>query len=335
MNRAKFLKKTLQSIADQSCAGIDYEVIVVDNGSVDDTKDACGQFKDLIPSLTYHFDSEPGQLTGRHKGIQLSKGDIVSFLDDDVEICPDWISSLFTLFQKHQSVSIIGGACLPKYHAYPPAWLDSFWQPTPYGGKMCLPLSLIDLGCEQANVSPLYIFGLNYSIRKAVLLSLGGFHPDCLPKYLQRYQGDGETGLSLKAAKLNIMALYASSVFLYHQVPAERLTQAYFEKWYYYEGVCRSFTDLRLQSAEGAVPAERLQRTLFQQAISKTGTVIKSVFNKTEAPVSDEIRLLKATFHKKFDEGYAFHQQAFKTDETVQKWVTKENYWNYKLPVNC
>jgi glycosyltransferase involved in cell wall biosynthesis len=148
LNRSALLKRTLQSITGQQMANRPYEVIVVDNGSTDDTKEACRYFEKRIKNFVYCYDDEPGQLTGRHKGTELSKAGIISFIDDDVELNPNWINSVMQLFKDHESVSIVGGPCLPRYQCYPPSWVSYFWQPTPYGGSMCLPLSLIDIGCD-------------------------------------------------------------------------------------------------------------------------------------------------------------------------------------------
>ena len=53
--------------------------------------------------------------------------------------------------------------------------------------------------------------GLNFSIRKTAFQACGGFHPDYLPKPLQRYQGDGEIGC-LKIQAQGLKALYHPGV---------------------------------------------------------------------------------------------------------------------------
>jgi len=198
-NRASLLEATLNSIVAQHITTIDYEVIVVDNGSSDNTRAVCDDFRDKIVNFVYAFDAVPGQLTGRHKGLQLAKGDLLSYLDDDVVLGPGWINALSQLSAGNADIAIFGGPSVPQFEIKPPSWIERFWEATPYGGRMCLPLSLIDLERESVVIDPLYIFGLNFSIRKSVLLELAGFNPDCIPSNLQMYQGDGETGLAIKA----------------------------------------------------------------------------------------------------------------------------------------
>ncbi|MEJ7767500.1 MAG: glycosyltransferase family 2 protein [Chitinophagaceae bacterium] len=333
-NRSAFLELTLKSIVEQQIETRSFEVIVIDNGSTDATEIVCKKFRTLIKNFIYHYDDEPGQLTGRHKGTELSCAGIISFIDDDVELNPKWIDSIIAVFDANLSVSIVGGPCLPKYQQYPPSWVKNFWEPTPYGGVMCLPLSLIDIGAESLEIDPLYVFGLNYSIRKDVLLKLGGFHPDCIPKDLQKFQGDGETGLSLKAKSSNIKALYTSAAFLYHQVAADRLTSAYFEKWYYYNGVCQSFTDIRSAfKLNGTKPDAtfNIQKRLYQK-VSKVNEIVKRAVRRKDVNVSPEIVRMQSIFSIRYKEGYQFHQHHFKTDSRVRDWVLKDDYWNYKIP---
>ncbi len=323
----------MQSITEQLANRL-YEVIVVDNGSTDQTKEVCSYFEKRITNFVYCYEDEPGQLTGRHKGTELSKAAVISFIDDDVELNPEWINSVVQLFTDHGSVSIIGGPCLPRYQSYPPSWLSYFWQPTPFGGNMCLPLSLIDIGCDIQEIDPLYVFGLNYSIRKKVLLELGGFHPDCIPVHLQKYQGDGETGLSLRAKSHHCKALYAASVFLYHQVPQERLTTAYFEKWYYYNGICQSFTDIRSENKLCfAVKEQDSIKNLVTKFAGKTVNILRSAVQKRTNRLPDNIVKLQSSFSNKYNEGYHFHRHSYETDKSVHDWVLKKDYWSYKLPV--
>lgn len=338
-NRALFLKKNLISIIEQQRVDFSFEVIVVDNGSSDETPAVCNEAGGQIQNFIYCFDDEPGLLTGRHKGISLSKGQVLSFIDDDVELNPLWMHSVVHHFRTYADISIMSGPCLPKYETYPPQWIDHFWQSTPYGGKMCLPLSLIDIGANLTEINPLYVFGLNYSIRKEVLLKLGGFHPDCIPAHLQKYQGDGETGLSIKAGIAKYKALYVSAVFVYHQVSTERLTPEYFEKWHYYNGVCQSFSDIRKKyhlytSHEAAKPASM---HLLRKIKSKLIRVVRALINDSHT-LPREILQLEARFSKKYHEGYQFHQRNFFTDNLVKEWVLKPDYWNYQLPyssINC
>jgi glycosyltransferase involved in cell wall biosynthesis len=147
-NRAATLRQTLSSVhaiaKDQ-----DVEVLVIDNASTDDTPQVCreesgkwrqGQFH-------YHFEPIPGLLSGRHRGAQESRGDILVYLDDDVVMQLDWFSGFLDVFSDPE-VALAGGPSIPIYEIPPPDWLAGLWEAFD-GGKHCGHLSLIDQGPEK------------------------------------------------------------------------------------------------------------------------------------------------------------------------------------------
>ena len=134
-------------------------------------------------------------------------------------------------------VALVGGPSLPDYGGQPPEWLVEFWDSTPYGGRWCGYLSLLDFGVSPFNFAAVYL-GAELLYSETILRELGGFHPDCIPARLQHYQGDGETGLSIKAELHGLKSVYEPGASVQHSIPAERLTIEYFEKRAYYQGVC-------------------------------------------------------------------------------------------------
>src|SRR5215475_15705591 len=67
-----------------------WELLVIDNNSSDKTSEAVGSFlsRGTLP-LTYVFEPVAGLSTARNRGILESSGEIVAFLDDDVEVSPE------------------------------------------------------------------------------------------------------------------------------------------------------------------------------------------------------------------------------------------------------
>jgi GT2 family glycosyltransferase len=53
------------------------------------------------------------------------------------------------------------------------------------------------------------------NFEKDTLFALSGFHPDCVPANLQQFQGDGETGLSIKAREKGYRAIYQPKALLH------------------------------------------------------------------------------------------------------------------------
>ncbi|MBE9138803.1 glycosyltransferase [Nodosilinea sp. LEGE 07088] len=327
-NRADSLGRTLESLTCQNAPDAEFEVLVIDNGSTDHTKAVAQAFADKLPlaQLHYIFEPEPGLLSGRHRGAQAAKGEILSFLDDDVELDSGWLAAIQSAFE-HQAVQLVGGRNLPRYESDPPEWLQYFWQRQD-GGQLCTELSLLDLGSTRRIVDANYIWGLNFSIRKRALYELGGFHPDCIPKQLQHLQGDGETGLTRQANQRSYTALYEPLALLYHVVPAARLTPDYFESRYFYQGVCDSYTAIRdrHRGQDASEQSPELSNRLHHyigKVKGKLASLIKG---------SDEYRAIRQRCKIAYANGFTFHQQRVARHPALLEWVLKDDYWDYQLP---
>lgn len=338
VNNSKFLSIALNSVLTQSYDEAGYEVIVVDNGSTDDTKEIILKAQESYQNknIQFIYDSVPGQLTGRHRGANEAKGDILVFIDDDIIADKNWLAVIAETF-KDTSIMLVGGKSLPNYEIDPPYWLEWFWVHLPYG-KFLASLSLLDFGDEVREIDPNYVWGLNFSIRKSALFDLGGFHPDVIPKEYQHFQGDGESGLTIKAKERCYKAIYQPKALVYHQVPKSRMTFEYFDKRYYYQGVCDDFIYIRRKYGKYA-PINNPKKTIrsrIPEPIKKPLRFIKNIFfkflHRHVLLQSIEERKLKARFNKAYQQGYDFHRKAVADNPNLLEWVLKDNYWDYRLP---
>ncbi len=332
-NRADLLASTINSIFSKSTSSVVFEVIVIDNGSTDTTKEVCSTYEKKHSNFSYFFDATPGLLTGRHKGAKEAKGKILAFIDDDVIVSSEWLKTIANVMLSQPDIMLLTGPNLPLYESYPPEWLSYFWSNNEYG-RDCGWLSLIDFGTTIQEIHPKYVWGLNFIIRKTAFEQLGGFHPDNISKAFQQFQGDGESGLCIKAVEQNMKALYHPGVMLYHQIPNSRLTYEYFDNRAYYQGVCDSYTTIRKQEGLYKISPSANSRNLFSRVINLVAYKLQKIrnsYNKNE-PIPNEIQLLFQRFEQKRMEGFNFHQQAFAQNELVKQWVLKENYFNYQIP---
>jgi glycosyltransferase involved in cell wall biosynthesis len=324
LNRASTLELAIKSFCLQNLSPDQFEIIVVDNGSNDNTKDIIEAAISKFPShkIRYIYEPEPGLLSGRHRGALEAKGEILIFVDDDIEADVNWLKAIKESFDD-PTVQMVGGRNLPKYEVEPPQWLEWFWLEHPYG-KLCAELSLLDFGEQVREIDANYVWGLNFSIRKSTLFELGGFHPDCIPKYLQYFQGDGETGLTQKANQKGYKAIYQPKALVWHSVSQERMSYEYFEKRYFYQGVCDSYSLIR--ETEG-----QLKHVSFIEKIKATLIRLKQASKKLMS-IQTEKDLLEERFHSAYQKGYQFHQNAVRQNPQLLDWVLKQDYWDYNLP---
>ena len=83
-NRADTLIRTLSSIERQNPPGVDFEVIIVDDGSKDSTARQVEDFrKNTKINLRYYYQDNSGPASARNSGVEKAKGDIILFCGDD------------------------------------------------------------------------------------------------------------------------------------------------------------------------------------------------------------------------------------------------------------
>ena len=311
-NRADSLAAALESIAEQTVGHNRFEVLVVDNGSTDDTINIVYGFKSFLPNLRYFSADNPGLHVGRHKGLLEAKAEILSFIDDDVDVFPTWLEGIAKAFED-PAVVLVGGKILPKFESTPPQWLKRMWTKKSTEGYILGYLSLLDLGQTIKEISPYHVFGCNFSIRKSTLLNAKGFHPDGMPQELIRFRGDGETHIARYILNKKLKALYHPRASIYHRIPVERMTETYFFKRAYNQGISDSYTLTR----EGRLK-DRL-KIIYQKIKQK----IRKRFGN-----SMEYRIRQA-----YLAGFDYHQQEVKKDQRLYQWVIMETYMDAPLPV--
>jgi glycosyltransferase involved in cell wall biosynthesis len=222
----------------------DFEVIIVDNGSTDNTKAVVKNYEGLIKNICYFYEESLGLHIGRHKGLKEAKSDILVYADDDIEAFPTWLEGIWESFQD-DSVALVGGKNLPLWEDEPPYWIYEMWMDTNQYGQALGYLSILDFGDTIMEIPPNYVWGCNFSVRKKIILGAKGFHPDGFPQHMIKYRGDGETHISQYIGKTNFKTIYNPKASVYHFVPKNRLTVDYFCKRAFNQGVSDSFADFR------------------------------------------------------------------------------------------
>jgi glycosyltransferase involved in cell wall biosynthesis len=322
-NRSSALFQALTSICTVTGSTDRVEIIIVDNGSIDETANVFREIKSRFPkhSWRYLYDETPGLLTGRHLGAKEAHGEILAFLDDDVLLAPSWIEALREAF-RDPDVTFVGGPVRPLYQIEPPSWLTGMWDVFGDGIRVLGGLSLIDQGENQKPTSPLFVPGGNCAIRKTVFKACGGFHPDTLPRPLLRYVGDGEIGLAHVIKAQGLKALYHPGMAVKHLIPVWRLAPAYFEERAFCEGIWRSYTSVRRNGSASSKPTS--WRDLFRPVKWKFER--KNILQK---PTWEGVRLLVARARLA---GFWFHQKEVLKDQKLLEWIVRPDYFDYTLP---
>ena len=97
-NKGKYIKRCLESILRQTYNNI--EVIAVDDGSVDNTRDLISEIAKNDSRVLYYYKENSGVSDTRNFGLKAAKGDYVTFVDADDEIAPDMYEVLINNAKK-------------------------------------------------------------------------------------------------------------------------------------------------------------------------------------------------------------------------------------------
>lgn len=123
-NRANQLARVLESAAAMRVPqGVDWEFLLVDNGSTDHTAQVAQSFSDRLP-IRRIWQPEPGLSNARNAGVAEAQGDYILWTDDDVVIDPGWLAAYADAFAAFPDAAVFGGVIEPDYETEPPQWFQ-------------------------------------------------------------------------------------------------------------------------------------------------------------------------------------------------------------------
>src|SRR5208283_599657 len=98
-NRSGLLKDSVLSVQNQDFLPYQYEIIVVDNNSIDDTKSVVTELSTDSPvKVKYVFEGRQGLSFARNTGIANAEGEIIAFTDDDIDADKSWLKEIVHAF---------------------------------------------------------------------------------------------------------------------------------------------------------------------------------------------------------------------------------------------
>ena len=106
-NRRKLLEKCLVTLMAQDCGSLRYEVVVIDDGSEDDTREAVGALAQRHANLRYVYQSHRGIPATRNRGLAEARGRLVAFVADDYELAPDYVRTVQRLFEERPETKVV------------------------------------------------------------------------------------------------------------------------------------------------------------------------------------------------------------------------------------
>jgi len=120
-DRKNLLALILESICDQTVPADLYEIVVVDNGSTDGTRNFVEQFAVDFPNVRYFCEEKPGSSAARNRCWKEALGNYVAFIDDDGKAPPEWLDVAESVIHS-QSPDVFGGPVYPFFLSPKPGW---------------------------------------------------------------------------------------------------------------------------------------------------------------------------------------------------------------------
>jgi glycosyltransferase involved in cell wall biosynthesis len=221
-NRANSLADTLLCLTKQSYDIANWELIVVDNNSSDNTKEIIYEYHRKLPNLTYKFEPQQGLSFARNLGINSAKGEIIAFTDDDVLPENDWLTQIQNNMEKY-NCDACGGYIAPNWESQPPAWLTEVF----YG---FLAIKIDSNGPRQLSINDELPFGANMAFRRSMFSKHGLFDTQKGRKG-PTLAGGEDIEMFERIIHQNCSVYYFPNIKVTHKVEAFRIKKNYFRRW--------------------------------------------------------------------------------------------------------
>ena len=220
-NRASYISGALDSLYHQS-AGLDnFEAIIVDNNSTDNTAEVFKQWRSSHAngSFTYLTESKQGASFARNTGAKGAKGQWLCFMDDDAIANSNYVENIIKHIKTKPEAIGFGGRIIPKYIPSEPEWM-SYYVSSLVGNFDYAPTA-----CAFENGK--YPLESNMIVKKDIYDSIGGFNTE-LPGVvgILRIGGEGKE-LFYKLLALGHTIYYDPTICVEHVVEVKKLTPEY------------------------------------------------------------------------------------------------------------
>jgi glycosyltransferase involved in cell wall biosynthesis len=231
-NRADILPRCLQAAKAQTLPTAEYEIIVVDNASVDNTRAIVEQW----PDIRYLYCPHRGLSQARNTGAHAARASIVTYIDDDAIAEPDLLEQVLNTFAAHADAGCVGGRIDVHLPTSLPGWYSKHFAG--YYSEFNPGYA----GVQRVGELWEYPFGANVSYRLEALERIGYFNLN-MGRVGKNTSGGEELDAEYRIAQAGYAIYYMPHARVEHIIMPDRLKWSHIansaraagRNWAYYE----------------------------------------------------------------------------------------------------
>jgi glycosyltransferase involved in cell wall biosynthesis len=216
-NRSRLLAEACGAILAVDSPGEPWELLIIDNGSTDDTLDIAHQVAAEDARVRVEVEERLGLSNARNAGIRHARGELLLFVDDDAFPAPGWLVGLAKALRL-EDVLAAGGPVEPRFAGELPEWFGPTYRP--YVTVWDLGPELVDLHYNE------YPRGANMGFRRETFERFGGFSHH-LGRTGSSLLSCEETELCLRIERGGGRVVYTPEAPVEHHVDASRITEGW------------------------------------------------------------------------------------------------------------
>lgn len=216
-NRAGLLEECLESLVNQTAAANTFEVIVVNNGSTDQTQRIAQRFASQYSTFHVVVENKQGLSHARNLAFRNARSDWISYIDDDAKAFPNFVERALRTIAIHR-FDCFGGIYVPWYKFGRPKWYRDQWASNQAGKPTRVGIMPHDFASGGVMV-----------IRKNVLEQLHGFSLRLGMIGGKTAYGE-ETQLQVAMRNSGMTIGFDPQLRVEHLVSKEKLTMSWFFK---------------------------------------------------------------------------------------------------------